>query len=189
MEVVLGLEDSDESRAIWPYAFKLSLQIIVGDTLRLVLKTTNDGDLPFKLTQALHTYFSVGDIARTQVLGLEGCDYFDKAAAGRSEVKQQQGEIRIDEEVDRIYTDVNSESSIVDLALGREIGISTSGSSSTVVWNPWIEITASMSDLDDEDYQRFVCVETTNATPDFVEVKPGAEHCIAAEYSVNQLDA
>jgi glucose-6-phosphate 1-epimerase len=39
-----------------------------------------------------------------------------------------------------------------------------------------------MGDLGDDDYQRFVCVETANAATDTIEVKPGGEYRMGAEY-------
>ena len=68
--ITLGLTDTSDTRALWPHAFDLSLAITVGRTLRLALTTRNTGDAPFRITQALHSYFAVGDIART--LGVAG---------------------------------------------------------------------------------------------------------------------
>jgi len=183
-QVTLGLVDTPETQAIWPYAFKLALEITVGKTLRLALVTRNTGDQAFSITQALHTYFAVGDITQTQVTGLEGTQYIDKAAGANGALKQQVGAVTIEAEVDRIYTSVPAELNIVDAALGRTIRITSSGSNTAVVWNPWAKIAAEMADLQDDDYLRLLCVETTNAAPDVVEVLPGNEHCMVAEYAV-----
>jgi glucose-6-phosphate 1-epimerase len=182
--VVLGVESSPETLAIWPHAFKLAMEITVGNTLQLALVTRNTGDAPFTITQALHTYFSVGDIAATRVTGLEGTQYIDKAAGAGGAIKQQDGAVSIAAEVDRVYLGVPSALAIVDGAQNRTIRITSSGNQTAVVWNPWAEIAAGMADLQDDDYTRFVCVETTNAADDVVEVPAGGEFRLVAEYGV-----
>jgi glucose-6-phosphate 1-epimerase len=160
------------------------MEITVGKTLQLALVTRNTGDAAFTITQALHTYFAVGDIAQTTVTGLEGTQYLDKAADGNGVTKQQDGAISIASEVDRIYLGVPAEQAIVDGALNRTIRITSSGNKTAVVWNPWAKIAAGMADLQDDDYTRFVCVETTNAADDVVSVAAGSEFRLTAEYSV-----
>ena len=182
--VILGVESSPETLAIWPNAFRLAMEITVGKTLQLALVTRNTGDAAFTITQALHTYFAVGDIAQTTVTGLEGTQYLDKAADGNGVTKQQDGAISIASEVDRIYLGVPAEQAIVDGALNRTIRITSSGNKTAVVWNPWAKIAAGMADLQDDDYTRFVCVETTNAADDVVSVAAGSEFRLTAEYSV-----
>ena len=180
-QITLGLVDTPETRALWPHAFRLALEITVGATLRLALSTRNTGDAPFDITQALHSYFAVGDIARTSVTGLDGCRYIDKAAGAGGAVKQQVGAVHIAAEVDRIYTGVPPTLVIVDDALRRAIRITSEGSHTAVVWNPWAAIAAGMADLKDDEYQRLVCVETANADNEVVTVPPGAEHCMVAQ--------
>ena len=180
--VVLGLSDNDETRAIWPCAFELNIEIVVGDTLRVALKTRNTGSEAVTISQALHTYFLVGDISRVSVLGLDGLDYLDKVD-GFAE-KTQSGPLTIDAEVDRIYKGVAGELVIDDAALGRRVWITSSGCTTAVVWNPWIEVAASMGDLEDGDYQRMICVETANAGPETVTVADGGEYVLAAEYAI-----
>ena len=180
--ITLGLVDSTETRGIWPAAFNLSLKVTVGNGLRVELLTRNTGDQPFTISQALHCYFNVGAIGQVQVLGLENTDYLDKVAGGGRNT--QVGAVRFDQEVDRIYLDVPSGLVIDDAALGRRINITSTGSHTAVVWNPWADIAAKMGDLGDDDYQRFVCVETANAANDTIEVKPGGEHRLGADYRV-----
>ncbi len=183
-KVVLGLSDSEETRSIWPYAFEMAIAITVGTTLQLQLMTRNTGDQAFVLTQALHTYFAVGEIAQVEVLGLDGTRYLDKAKNGGGGEKSQAGAVTVAEEVDRIYLDVPSELAIVDAALGRRINITSSGSKTAVVWNPWAEITAASADLTDDSYQKFICVETTNAATDVIEVPAGGDACLTATYGI-----
>lgn len=182
IKVTLGLIDTPETRAIWPYAFVLTQEILIGDALNLALITRNMGSETFSITQAFHTYFKVGDISKASVLGLEGCQYIDKV--DNSEQKQQSGAVTIASEVDRIYLGVSNTMIIDDAALGRCIQIVSQGNKTAVVWNPWEKIAAEMADLEDTDYQRLLCVETTNAADDVVEVAPNSECRLVANYSV-----
>lgn len=183
-QVTLCLTDSPDTQAIWPYPFKLTLEITVGSSLRLALSTENTGPTDFVITQALHTYFAVGDITQVQITGLENTPYIDKAAAGQGAIKQQIGAVTVSEEVDRIYTQAPATLRIVDAALQRTIQIDSIGNQSAVVWNPWEKITAGMADLKADDYLRFVCVETTNAADDSVTIPAGQIRQLIAEYTV-----
>lgn len=181
-KVVLALADSEETRNIWPRPFKLCIEITVGDSLKLALLTQNTGSDSFTISQALHTYFYVGDIAKVQVHGLDGASYLDKTDGFAQ--KTQTGPVTIDAEVDRIYTGVTGELVIDDASLGRKIRIASSGCSTAVVWNPWIELAASMGDLDDADYKHMICVETANAGPETVEIAAGDSYRLEAEYTI-----
>ena len=182
--IVLGVDSSEGTRLVWDNEFELRIEITVGSTLRIDLKTTNKGTQSFDLTQALHTYFNIGDIQRTQVLGLEGGHYIDKVNGGAEKV--QAGGVKIEGEVDRIYKEVSGDLIIVDATLKRRIRIRSQGSNSAVVWNPWMEIAHSMADLGDEDYRRMLCVETTNAADDVVHLAPGGTWCLGVEYAVER---
>jgi glucose-6-phosphate 1-epimerase len=180
--VVLGMADSDDTREIWPHPFDLSIEITVGDSLRVALVTRNTGDAAITISQALHTYFNVGDIARVQVVGLDGTEYLDKL--DHFAKKTQSGPVVIDAEVDRIYTGVSGDLVIDDSSLARRIRIGSSGCSTAVVWNPWIDIARSMGDQGDDDYQHMLCVETANAGPETIEIAAGDEYRLQAEYTI-----
>ena len=182
VKVTLGLEDTPEIREIWPQSFVLTQEIFISDSLNLALITRNTGSEAFPITQAFHTYFKVGDISKASVLGLEDCQYIDKV--NNSEEKQQSGAVTIESEVDRIYLGVGNTMIIDDAALDRCIQIISQGNKTAVVWNPWEKIAADMADLEDDDYQRLLCVETTNAADDVVQVAPGSECRLVANYSV-----
>lgn len=183
-QVVLGLIDTPETQAIWPHAFVLRLEVTVGDTLNLALVTRNSGQQALTITQAFHTYFSVGDIHRASVSGLEGKPYIDKIDGGQQ--KTQSGVVTIDSEVDRIYLDVSNDLVIHDAAMKRRIRIASQGSQTAVVWNPWAKISAEMGDLLDDDYLRLLCVETTNAATDIITIQPGNEFRLVANYRAEQ---
>ena len=175
----MGLADSEKTRLLWPYEFELTLDVMVGEQLQLILNTKNTGAEPFSITQALHSYFRVGDISRVAVQGLEGVSYIDKLDDGK--IKLQQDAVHIDKEADRIYTGTPEQLTIQDEVLKRHLILSADNSSTTVVWNPWIEKTAAMADLNADDYNYFLCVETANAANETIALAPGEEYSMGFE--------
>lgn len=180
--VVLRLQDDAESQALWPHAFELTLEVEIGSTLVVRLATRNTGREAITITQALHTYLAVRDIGQVRVTGLDGCEYLDKVL-GLSR-HHQQGPIAFTGEVDRIVLATPSRCAVDDAASPRRVLIDADGSQTTVVWNPWQEIAAASADLADDDYRRFVCVETANAADEVITLASGATHRMAAEYRI-----
>ena len=131
-------------------------EIIVGDALEVRLITTNVGETTAWLGGALHSYFQVSDVSEIAVEGLENSCYLDTLSGIKE--NQQVGAIRVAQEIDAIF---QSECvvRIIDAPMERVIVIEKSGCPSTVVWNPWIAKARSLSDLPDEGYRQFICVE------------------------------
>lgn len=171
------LEPSEETKALWPHQFALSLTLRIGATLRLDLTTENLDDAPFTISSALHTYFAVGDLAEVSVHGLEDTDYLD--TVGDPTVRQQDGPITFGGEVDRIYR-AAPPVRLTDRAFKRSILLGNSGSNSTVVWNPSLEKAQALADLPDNAFRDFVCIETANAGEDLVTIQPGESHTLKA---------
>ena len=181
-KLTLRTETSPEDRALWPYRAEVSLHIEASATLQLELTTKNTGDEAFDLTEALHSYFQVSDIERIEVEGFDGLEYLDKTDGYAR--KRQTGPITFSGLVDRIYLNHTGPAVVRDPGLGRGIVITKSGSSSSVVWNPWRELAQQLGDMPPEDFRRMVCVETTNAGEDIIRLSPGASHTLRAEIQV-----
>lgn len=175
------LTQSDATRAQWPHESTVRNIVTVGEELEVALVTTNTGKTPFRLGQALHTYFVVGDIRQATVAGLEGCDYLDKVGGGR---KRQQGSVTFTQETDRIYLGTHGCCGILDPVMDRTLLITSTGSRSTIVWNPWTEKAEKMGDFGDEGPWQMVCVETANAAEDVIMLRAGETHCLSAQYRV-----
>lgn len=178
------LTDDGATRAMWPHAFRLEYEMRLGAELRLSLRMHNPGSEAFQVTGALHSYFTVGDIRRTTVDGLQGAVYLDHADGDA--VRTEQGVVRFSGEVDSDYL-TSAPVTVADPALGRRLEIEGSGSGCTVVWNPWIEKARRLADLPDGDYEKFLCVETANAWRDRITVEPGGSHVLAATIRVSDL--
>ena len=177
--VRLAIHDDSATRALWDHAFDLELLVTVGATLGMELITHNAGDTAFAITDALHTYFRIGDISRTEVLGLDKVAYLDKVTdSGRI---AQAGAVSFAGETDRIYLDTQAECIIKDSQLNRRIHVAKSGSNTTVVWNPWIEKEKSFADMASGEYREMLCVETCNAATDIITLAPDQTHRLVAE--------
>ena len=171
--LIFRLRYSDETLKLWRYKFELELHIIISDKLTIELKTTNIDCESFKLTQALHTYFQLSHISNVSVKGLYQKPYFD-ALSGEKFI--QNGDIYFDQEVDRVYQEVKERVILKDIQ--REIEIKNSGSSSVVVWNPWIEKTKRMSAMREDAYEYMLCVESANAFEDARVLRPKESHIL-----------
>lgn len=184
--LTLQMEKSARAGEWWPHDATLELTVIAGDNLRLELSTANTGDRELTVSEALHTYFQVGDIGSVRINGLDGCSYWNKV--GGSTLEKQEGLIRFSEETDRVYVHTAAECAIEDEGLKRRIKVAKSGSLSTVVWSPWVEKAARMGDLGQPDgWREMVCVETANALDNAVRIAPGAKHTLIVEYHVEPL--
>ena len=178
---------NDTLAGLCGHALRVQLHVSIGESLSLMLETTNLGDSPFTLTQALHSYFNVGDVRQTTLTGLDGCAYIDKAGGANAD-KVQHGDVHISDETDRIYLATGErDCSIIDPLLKRKIIIRSSGSDSMVVWNPWTDVAARMGDLGSDGYLHMLCVETTNAASDARQLAAGATHRLGTEYMTQAL--
>ena len=188
-EITLQLVENKQTRAQWPHATRLTLTVVVGDRLEMQLTTTNLGDTPVRIGEALHTYLHISDIGGVTVTGLEGSSYHDKV--DNFARKKQRGAVAFKGEVDRLYVDTPSDCVIEDAGLKRRIRIAKTGSQSTVVWTPWTEKAEKMGDLGrgqrGEGWREMVCVESVNAMDNLVTVAPGETHTMTATYSVEPL--
>ena len=153
----------------------------MGKSLEVSLESTNLSDQQLMVSGALHSYFGVEDVREISIKGLEDTDYLD--TVGQRTQRHQTGEIRIDREVDRYY---DSSSSVIlsDPLKKRSILVDKEASPSTVVWNPWTGKAASLSDLPNEDYLNFVCIEAAIVNDRAVAVGKGESHRFATRISV-----
>ncbi len=181
---VLTLEyDIDpQTYPAWPFSARLSYTISIGKTLTAVLSIHNTGQAAFVFSGALHSYFLVDNISDVSISGLEQCRYIDALQDWQS--YQQQGELSIDKETDRIYL-LQQESMPISIRdKQRKITINSVGSRSAVVWNPWIEKSQGLSQFADDDYKKMLCIETANACDNVICLEPGQQHSLGVMLEV-----
>ena len=186
-KIALGLHLNKTTEGMWPYPSRLRCTITVGAQLEIELTTENTGIETFVVSEALHTYFSVGDVSEVILHGLENTHYKDKLTAFSD--KKQIDSLSFDAEIDRVYYNTEAECVIEDRQLQRKIYITKSGSASTVVWNPWIERAAQMGDMGEGGYLNMLCVESGNAMINTVTIAPGESHRLHVTYRTETMSA
>lgn len=181
--ITLSIQADESTRAIWDNGFTLNLVLTLGQELTIRLETNNTGTTDFAITEALHTYFGVGDLTQTQVVGLDGVSYLDKVQGMNSFT--QSGSIQMSgEEVDRVYLDTNGDVSIEDAQLNRQIIISKNTAPTTIVWNPGAEKEKGFADMAEGDYRQMLCVESGTAGNAEVTIPAGKQHALVVRYQV-----
>ncbi|MGQ4879692.1 D-hexose-6-phosphate mutarotase [Billgrantia sp. LNSP4103-1] len=143
--------------------------------LHVELLTEHVGETPVKLSGALHSYLAVSDSFACRVEGLAGARYLDKLA-GFAE-REQQGELAVRGELDRIY---HSNAEVILDDDNRRLRIARQGSDSAVVWHPGKTLP---DDTSPAAARRFLCVESANTRLDPVWLVPGAQHLLGTTLS------
>lgn len=166
---------STKTLQLWKYKFDLEFKVTISDKLTMELTTNNLDSKAFKLTQAFHSYFNISDISNIKIHGLDKKPYFDALTSTK---KQQNGDILFDKEFDSVYQEVDGEMILIDK--DRQISVLNQGSSSVVIWNPWIEKCKKMSAMINKAYKKFACIESANAFDDFKILNANESHTLKA---------
>ena len=176
LRIELQLPEAQGQLPGWPHKVELKLVVQLGNDLGLTLTSRNTGSTPVTISQALHSYLAVSDVRQARVEGVEGLGYIETLADW--EQRQQQGALTFTGETDRIYLGTPNTLSIVDPQWNRRINLTSSGSRSAVIWNPWTDRARKLPDMADDGWQRMLCIETANVWDDVVTLQPGASHSL-----------
>jgi glucose-6-phosphate 1-epimerase len=167
----------------WPHAYAVELRSRFGRTLEIQLTSTNTGDVPVDLEEALHAYLAVGDIGDVSVEGLDGTTFLDKVSDTQ---RRQSGDLTFTGETDAVFR-TSEPVTVVDRALGRRLVVTTDGARNVVVWNPWEEKAAAVPDIGPGEWRRFVCVEGANVFESAVGLEPGESRTMTYSIEVEEL--
>jgi glucose-6-phosphate 1-epimerase len=179
-----SLAADDVRSAIWPEPFRAIYTVTFAQILSLHLIVQNRATHPIRFEEALHTYFAISDISDAVVSGLAGAIYIDKTdMAGRK--RQTEALVAVAAETDRVYLDTPRQCAIEDRGWRRRIVVEKDGAASSVVWNPWAEKAAGMSDLGDPAWRSMICVETGNIADNEVWLTADNEHQMSTTISVH----
>lgn len=180
--VALELEDSEETRAIWPHKFHNQIIFEVGAELKVHLTSTNTDDHSWSYSGALHTYFNIADINSVEITGMGGT-YLDSTQGGKA--CKGSDILTFTAETDRVYTAPANPVVIHDTSNKRQILVNNQGHNAAVIWNPWQALSISMGDMADNSFETMVCVEST-IHGQAVELFPGKSHTLSTLISVKK---
>jgi glucose-6-phosphate 1-epimerase len=170
----LSLASSDETLALFPYPFKARLRLSVGRELSIAFEVENSGAETFAYELALHTYLGVSDVRNVELSGLSGATYDDKVSFARA-ILEGSAPLRFTGETDRVYTS-SARVTVLDSARKRRLIVDKTSSSTTVVWNPWVDKAKRMADFGDDEWPSMLCVEAANASPHAISLPAQARH-------------
>jgi glucose-6-phosphate 1-epimerase len=182
------LTPNETSRALGFDHFRVSYHLTIGRTLNLKLSVVSDAQTPLVYEEAFHTYFAVGDVRETSVTGLHNVEYLDKRDGGAQKT-QADDPLILTRDTDRVYLDTESTCVIDDKANARKITVAKSNSSTTIVWNPWTELTAKMADMEPEGWKGMICIESANAADASITLAHGEIHHMGCVISVEKTTA
>ncbi len=181
-ELEFVLEDDDKTFAFFPHAFRATLRVAFGKTLQLAFTVENRGTDALSFEEALHSYFHVADVREAAIVGLSGAPYHDKVR-GMAEFVETAPELHLTGETDRVY-ESSAACTIVDSSGKRSLRVEKTHSLNTVVWNPWTERAAQMSDFGADAWPGMVCVESANVAGSRIALAPGESHTLGVSVSV-----
>lgn len=159
------------------------LEASFGEKLHTVLKARNVGDHPLHLELALHAYWDVS----AQEIRVDNLDHggVDRLT-GNSPVSDGVFEELHGQTVDRFYP-CERPILVHDDARRRVIEISSANSAKCVVWNPGVSGCAANTDMADDDWQRFICIEATRVRDDELRLLPGQSAELALAVAVTHI--
>ena len=185
--VVLSLDDTEDTRRVWPYRFHAEMEYRLGEKLSAAFRVTNTGEARFAATEGIHPYFRVGDTGKCTVTGTDGARYYWKGEAEKGDRRVWEGDFPCNRVATGKPGFVFEEKSpegvhvhdLVDPVLGRTLRISYEGSIKLVIWNSGPDF-SKFGGSDDPDYgRRFVCVEGAALYRDRAyTLQPGETHSL-----------
>lgn len=177
VKLVMSLVPDESIAKVWPFDFKLSLAVTLGEKLTVELIGENRSDQAWWISEALHSYFRVAHAPGLVVEGLEGKTYFDKNQDFAA--FKQTDALQVNPPMDCVYVDHSG--SVVIKDQGRDIVIDKTNSASTIVWNPGAEGVKAFADMPDDQYLKMLCVEAGNALENGYFLQPGETHTLGMQ--------
>ena len=154
--------------------FQVRFSVNFGAALEMSLDVENLHGQKETFEAALHSYFSVSDVNHISIQGLESAAFLDQLNNERCRASGQP--IRFSQEIDRIYFSKDEPILLLDKGWTRQIIIERFGSTSVVVWNPWIDKSRRLSDFSEDEWPSMCCVETAAVRGAAIDLAPRQSH-------------
>ncbi|HCD5409188.1 TPA: D-hexose-6-phosphate mutarotase [Klebsiella oxytoca] len=150
--LTLKLNDTPQTRQLWDHTFQLEMTLTFTAEVCELLLTAHGS---FSATAALHSYLSTPDIRATQIYGV-GMQGYDTVAG--EPVQNLPSPLSLSGEFGTIFPQAKKQTALVTPA--RTLTLTHVNNSNVVVWNPWQQRAEQISDMSDDGWQNFVCLET-----------------------------
>lgn len=159
-ECILELEDTEESRKVWPHAFAARCSVrLQDDKISWSLTVENKSATACTFTCGVHSYFHTSDVDKLLLEGpFQGCTMMNRKIDPPAPVTHTSNNIKITAFTDDIYKNVLPGTITLHDAEKPPLEIVSGGGwQSVVVWNPHGD--------DSLGYRSFVCVESVATDP------------------------
>ena len=161
------------------FVVRYSVEIVDMSSIKLALVVRNTGKQPLPpFTTALHSYFRVASSEVAVNFSAKDVVYVDQLR-GSERLINADGVFSTfgTEEIDLVCINVPSRINIIDktsFKSSTKITLESDGLPDAVLWNPYINKAASMSDFGDDEWQDMICVESA-AIDDPIVVGPESD--------------
>ncbi|HBT4803992.1 TPA: D-hexose-6-phosphate mutarotase [Klebsiella quasipneumoniae subsp. similipneumoniae] len=152
LSLTLRLCDTPQTRQWWNHAFQLELTLNFTAEICELLLTAHGN---YSTTAALHSYLATSDIRTTRIHGVGTQGYDTIAGKPRQNLPSP---LSLKGEFGAICSD--AEPQTVLITPDRTLTLTHVNNSNVVVWNPWQQRAAQTSDIPNDGWQHFVCLET-----------------------------
>jgi len=186
LHLTLTLAPDETARALGFDNFQLAYELVLGAELRMRLTVANHAETPLHFEEALHTYLAVGDATQVQIRGLVNTEFIDKTD-GFQRKRQADEVLMLTKETDRPYLNTAATVTLDDPILHRRIFVAKTNSLTTVVWNPWVEVSAKLPDMTPDSWRTMACIETANAAENAITLAPHQAHTMEAHLRIEEL--
>lgn len=152
----LRITEDAQTLQLWPHAFALQIEVTASaGGLRIAFTAHNPGPASFTFMAALHTYLQVEALPACKLEGLPAGALFDNSEKVWRNFAG--GVLDLSQPLDQVHAGVQGPLRLVEGK--QDLSIVHSGFQDVVVWNPGAERARAITDLPDDDWSRFICVE------------------------------
>lgn len=157
--IIFELNSDEYTKKIWDYDFKLRYEVIINESsLKNILHVYNTDNKTIDFDVLFHTYYNIHNIENTNIHNIP-VFYYNQLTKNIN-INTEENMI-INKEVDQIY---EKNTNIINIkSETKNYNISCNNSKydkvSYVFWNPWIYKSKTLTDFDDNEYKKMLCIE------------------------------
>jgi len=157
--IIFELNSDEYTKKIWDYDFKLRYEVTINEnSLKNILHVYNNDNKIIDFDVLFHTYYNIHNIENTNIHNIP-VFYYNQLTKNIS-INTEENMI-INKEVDQIY---EKNTNIINIkSETKNYNISCNNNKydkvSYVFWNPWIYKSKTLTDFDDNEYKKMLCIE------------------------------